>query len=368
MRIPRIAPRSSVVLAIAGLSAATACSGQVGGDSRDPCTLLSASEVAPYVGPVASPPYRASDGAADGHGDQCLYRGKDGRVVAIEPDWDSGASGIVQRVPQQTAGAADKAGASDLGAMTQRVMKTEGPGPWDKATWIPGGSLLASKGAAAVNIDVRGASGQENDALALARIIMPRFAHPLAYDGAKAVALVPKPPAHPANACDFIPRQEVEAAIGPLAGPPASNDPTTSCTYRVTTSQGQRSYPVEFVWQNGQTNYAMLKHGTAMVSGMMGTPSSTPLDTMKPPPAMQGAIGGIMKMIGGPAAVGKAPGAMATEGFRTDTTLAGPWDSASLLHGSQLIAVRHDVFVGMSLESADYQRAKALLAAIMSRL
>jgi len=33
-----------------------------------------------------------------------------------------------------------------------------------------------------------------------------------------------------------------------------------------------------------------------------------------------------------------------------------------------LIAVRHDVFVGMNLESADYERAKALLAAICSRL
>ncbi len=89
---------------------------------------------------------------------------------------------------------------------------------------------------------------------------------------------------------------------------------------------------------------------------------------MQPPPQMQAVIGGMMKMIGGTAADGKAPGAAATIGFRTDTTLAGPWEQAALLHGMQLIAVRHDVFVGTSLESADYEKAKALLAAICSRL
>jgi hypothetical protein len=39
-----------------------------------------------------------------------------------------------------------------------------------------------------------------------------------------------------------------------------------------------------------------------------------------------------------------------------------------LLHGTQLIAVRHDVFVGMSLKSADYVKARALLAAICAQL
>jgi hypothetical protein len=115
----------------------------------------------------------------------------------------------------------------------------------------------------------------------------------------------------------------------------------------------------------------MLKHSMATVGGVMGTPSSSPLDTMKLPPQMQATIGGMMKMIGGGSGAGgakAAPGAVATVGFRTDTTLAGPWDNAALLHGTQLIAVRHDVFVGMSLQSADYEKAKALLAAICSRL
>jgi len=102
----------------------------------------------------------------------------------------------------------------------------------------------------------------------------------------------------------------------------------------------------------------------------MGLPAGSPLDTMKPPPQMQAVVGGVMKMLagtgGGDAA--PAPGAAATIGLRTDTTLHEPWDGAALLHGTQLIAVRHDVFVGLGLHSADYDRAKALLAAICSAL
>ena len=86
---------------------------------------------------------------------------------------------------------------------------------------------------------------------------------------------------------------------------------------------------------------------------------------------MQDAIGGLMKMVtgasegGGP---GSAPGAAAKVGFATDTALKGPWDHAALLHGTQLVAVRSDAFVGMTLVSADLDQAKALLRAICERL
>jgi hypothetical protein len=343
------------------------------GDAHDPCTLLSAGEAAPYVGALAAPPYRASDGAADVRGDECMYRGTDGRQVTVLPDWSGGevVGRILRDVPNVVGNALHKAGATGMDTMTHRVMQQGPAGPWDQATWIPGGSLFASRGEAQVSIDVSGASGQERDAVALATVIMPRFDHPLAYDGAKAVALAPKPRTHPANACDFIPRPEIEAAIGPLDGAPTSDAPERSCTYRVATAQGERSYPVEFLWEGGQKNYMMLKHGMATVGGLLGTPSSSPLDTMKPSPQMQRAIGGLMKMVGGASGEGgasAAPGAAATIGFRTDTTLTGPWDNAALLHGTQLIAVRRDVFVGVSLQSADYDKAKALLAAICARL
>jgi hypothetical protein len=299
-----------------------------------------------------------------------MYRGTDGRQVTVRPDWNGGGATAVSAVQGATnalGAVLAKGGAAGMDTMAHRVVKSELSGPWDKATWIPGGSLFTSKGQQSAQVDVSGASGQEHDAVALATIIMPRFDHPLDYDGAKAVALAPRPAAHPARACDVVPIAEVEAAIGPLAGTPSSDAPESACTYRVMTASGQRSYPVEFVWEGGQKNYRMLVHQMATVTGVMGLPATSPLDTLTPPPQMQAAIGGLMKMMGN-GLPGSAPGAAATVGFKTDTALQGPWDHAALLHGTQLLAVRHDVFVGISLTSADYDRARRLLAGITSHL
>jgi len=304
-------------LAACGGSDDSASSGTVSSGAHDPCSLLSAGEAGTYVGPLASPPYRASDGAADTRGDECMYRGRDGRQISLRPEWEGGVL---------------DEGAPGLDSMAHRVMKPEA-GPWDKATWIPSGELFVSQGRAQVQVDVSGASGRESDALALARITMPRLKQPLDYDGAKAVALAPKAVSHPAHACDLVPRSAVEAAIGPLDGAPTSSAPETDCSWRVRSPQGERTYAVEFVWQGGGKNYRMLTHG--------------------------------MSTVGGP---GSAAGAVATVGFKTDTALKGPCDNAALLHGTQLLAVRHDVFVGMALTSADYEKAKALLGAICSRL
>jgi len=80
---------------------------------------------------------------------------------------------------------------------------------------------------------VSGASGKESEAAEIAKVAAPRIGHPIDYNGAKAVALVPKPPAHSANPCEFISRSEVEAAIGTLAGPPVADSSGSTCTYRV---------------------------------------------------------------------------------------------------------------------------------------
>jgi hypothetical protein len=91
------------------------------------------------------------------------------------------------------------------------------------------------------------------------------------------------------------------------------------------------------------------------------------LDSLPQDPKTAALIGGLMKLAGGGDA-GAAPGAATQIGFKTDSTLQGPWDNATLLHGTQLLAVKADVMVGMDLKSADYEKAKALMAAICSRL
>ena len=71
-------------------------------------------------------------------------------------------------------------------------------------------------------------------------------------------------------------------------------------------------------------------------------------------------------MVGGGS--GAAMGSVTQVGLKTDTTLEGPWDNASLQHGTQLLAVKNDVMVGMDLQSADYYKAKALISAICATL
>jgi len=359
-------PRS---LAASGAGAGSAIASPDRGESQDPCTYLSAAEAARYIGTLATPPYRSDDEHPNRTGDVCVYRSRDGRELQIKGGSEGGADvgAVLENIPKKLGAALSKGGAPGLDTMANRVMAKGPQGPWDKATWIPGGSLFVSKGDQMVVVDVSGASGKESEAAEIATVAAPRIGHPLDYDGAKAVALVPKPPAHSSNPCDFISRSEVEAAIGTLAGAPVPDSSGSTCTYRVETSNGTREYPVSYTWEGGAHAMNMVKHGQSMLGGLMGLPSSSPLDTMRPTGQMGEMIGGLMKVVTG-GSMTTAPGAAATTGFRTDTTLAGPWDQAMLWHGTQLMAVRHDAMVGISLKSADYEHAKSLLAAIAAKL
>lgn len=338
-------------------------------ENQDPCTLLSASEATKYIGALATPPYRSDDDHANTSGDACVYRSRDGRELLVKSHsaGATAAGDAMVDVPKKLGAALSAHGMPGMDTMANRVMAQVPAGPWDKATWIPGGSLFVTKGDAMAVVDVTGASGKQSDAIEIAKIVAPRIGHPLDYDGAKAVALVPKPPAHSANPCEFISRAEVEAAIGTLAAEPVADSDGSMCTYRVETSNGTRQYPVAYTWEGGARGMNMMKHGMSTFGGVMGMPSTSMLDTMKPTGQMGDLIGGLVKVASG-GSMHTAAGAAATTGLRTDTTLAGPWDQAMLFHGTQLMAVRHDAMVDISLTSADYERAKALLTTIANKL
>ena len=138
------------------------------GEAQDPCTLLSAEDAEPYVGALAVAPFRASDGSdtPDVAGEECVYRGEDGRHVTVLVDWRGG--GMMGRVLE---GFPESVG--------------EVPGPWDKATWTAGGALFVYKGDAQIRIDVSAAGSREDDAVAMAREIVPRIGHPLSYSRSK---------------------------------------------------------------------------------------------------------------------------------------------------------------------------------------
>jgi hypothetical protein len=340
--------------------------------ATDPCTLLSGNEAQAYVGGLSTPPFRANDdGVADVRGTLCVYRGTGGRQVSIR--WRSEgaaqAASITEAVPNTVGSGLDKAGQSGMAATAHRVIAQGPEGPWDKVSWIPGGTLFVTKGDRGADIDMAGASGKESEAVSIARQIVPRFDHPLTYDGARAAASAPKPKSPSGSACAVVSQAAVEAAIGSLQGTPTANGDGSQCAYRVATQQGLRTYTVEYVWQGGLKNYNMLKNGPSTLGSAMG--GNIPmggLDSMPQDAKTSALIGGLMQMAGGGGGAGAARGAATQVGFKTDSSLQGPWDNATLLHGTQLLAVKADVMVGMDLQSADYEKAKALLAAICSRL
>jgi hypothetical protein len=358
------------IAAALGFAAALLGSLARASSATDPCTLLAANEAQTYVGQLATPPFRADDnGGANARGSSCVYRGSGGKQIAL--NWDAAgaaqAGSITDSVPDTVGNTLEKAGDPGLAASAHRVIAKGPQGPWDRANWIPGGTLFVSKGDQGVHVDMSGASGSEEEAVAIARLAVPRFNHPLAYDGARAAMSAPKPKAHGA-ACAVVTQAAVEAAVGPLAAAPTPGSDGTTCEYRVATPQGQRTYSVEYVWQGGLKNYNMLKNGPATLGSAMG--GSIPMNGLNsmPQDAQTSAlIGGLMKLAGGGDA-GAAPGAASQVGFKTDSNLKGPWDNATLMHGTQLLAVKADVMVGMDLKSADYDKAKALMAAICSQL
>jgi hypothetical protein len=179
--------------------------------AQDPCTLLSAKEAGPYVGLLAIAPFRASDGSdtPDAAGEECVYRGMDGRHLTVLADWRGGGTmgKVLEGIPKSVDGTTRGANAERRDSIAGKDLP-EGPtGPWDKVTWIAG-ALFVYKGDAQIRIDVSAATGRESDALAMAREIVPRIGHPLFNDEARASVRAPMRNAHLGLPRDVVPIPE----------------------------------------------------------------------------------------------------------------------------------------------------------------
>jgi hypothetical protein len=352
----------------------------------DPCRYLAASDVEPYTGPLASPPFRASfdDASPRRSGDACLYRGKDGRGVLVTYMAHGGATAgtVARRVPAvmdrvlgQASGGAQNGEESQGPAAA--IMGPVGPGPWDNSNWFPTGTLIVYKGDASFDIDMSAATGGKDGAIDLATKAIGRLGQPLDYNGTSAVATAPVPVAR-VPACDLIPRARAEGILGTLSGAPKADSANTTCTYTVASSDGDVNYPVAITWGNGYKQLNMLKHSMSSITGALGAASKT--FNVGRGPAVQIPSGGIpdipalnpaqQKMFKAFTKAVGVPGmnGVAKRGMKTDTTLAGPWDSAALVNGTWLIASKHDVAVMINVGDADYDKAKALLAAACEQL
>lgn len=362
------ADQQSSGAAVGGGSVAVATERTVADRGDDPCIYLASTEAEAYVGPLASPPFRfdESTGAPDVDGTHCMYRGRDGREIMIDVMAGGArtAAAVTAGVPRVMGRMLKATGHGDQEGVPAAMTQPGDKGPWDSAQWMPViGTLQVVKGDSGVLIDVLASNAGEQGAYALAREALPRLGKPLEYDGAHAAALAPRPRAPLANPCDLIPRARVEQAIGALAGEPERDSSGATCTYRVATGNGTQEYPLDITWINGAREFAHMKRSVGSAATALGMPGGGAAPAL-PPEAQEAAqqmLGQISKMSGGTLG---APGLMHPA---SDSALTGPWDAAGLVAGV-LVATRHNVMVQLILGSADYDKAKALLAAACEQL
>jgi hypothetical protein len=358
----------------------------INADADDPCRYVTAEEAQPYVGLLVAPPYRVTsdNGLPNPTGDGCLYRGRDGREITVQYLPHGGQMGgtVARRIPtvmdRLLHNATGQAGSNEQGGgLASAVMGSAGPGPWDNSNWFPQGNLMAYKGDAVIMVDVAGADGGKDGAVDLGTKAVNRLSQPLDYNGAKAVALAPKP-VHPVPACDLVPRDQAERVLGHLTADPQPDSAGTACTYQVASADGDVSYKMGIGWTQGYKGVNVMKHSMATMGplltgagqtfsvgrrGMPGAVPGTMPDMPKLDSGQQKMLGAFTKALGMP-----AMGAAVSRGLKTDTTMAGPWDTAALVNGSWLMVSKDDVSLTIILGTADYDKAKALLAAACERL
>jgi hypothetical protein len=348
-------------------SGTTAAASTIVDRGDDPCIYLASTEAETYVGPLATPQFRfdESTGAPDVDGKHCMYRGRNGReiMVGVLAGGAKMVASVTAGVPRVMGRILKGTGHGDLQGVAAAITHQGEQGPWDNAQWMPViGTLQAVKGDSGLSVDVLASNAGERGAYALAREAVPRLGKPLEYDGAHAAALAPKPRAPLANPCDLIPRARVEHAIGSLSSEPEHDSSGATCTYRVATTNGTQEYPLDITWINGTREFAHMKGSVGSAASALGMPAG--VSPAVPPEAQKAAqqmLGQISKMSGG--ALG-APGLMHPA---SDSSLTGPWDAAGLVAGI-LVATKHNVMVQLTLGSADYDKAKALLAAACEQL
>jgi hypothetical protein len=340
--------------------------------ANDPCTLVTQAEAERWLGPLAHAPYRsAGRGDPDADGRYCKYLGTDGRYIIIEPDWQNAGAGF----------AAVKMGSSLTGQVfTEDNGKTDTlEGAWDDARWLGAAStFFAIKGDQLVSVNVASSRGGIAAAADLSSKALPRFAHPLDYDGAKAVAGAPAI-RETGDACALLTPTEIEAIAGPLTGPPvpSGRGASTDCKYNIKGKNGPVVLEVDVGWYGGFEHFtgAKLTTGTVMgqTAGMQQSHAKTGAATKaegvaKPQgatadPEMQKVMGALQKM-----ATGQGIHMNAQGGMMHDTAIAGPWAEGAMLGGVSFVAVKQDVGITMGFTDLTLDQVSALMAKAMARI
>lgn len=216
--------------------------------------------------PLATPPFRSSNGDPFANGDGCTYEDAHFHRIVLEVEWDGASAGWkmmgnIQSMVNQgpTKGMLHLADGSDLA------------GTWDEAR-VEGCCKFATLlGDQSVSVDVEDSTVGIPEAAKLADAALKRLQKPLTIDGIQAVAAAKDfEAAHRPkrrDPCSFLTRAEAEAIIGPLAADPKAD--AESCEYDQKVD-GSGRLPAQLVirvsWIAG---YQELRENTSLRQGFI---------------------------------------------------------------------------------------------------
>jgi hypothetical protein len=249
----------------------------------DPCSLLEPKEVEVALGAaLGTPPYRGSNVNAAPDGPDCIYQTADFRQISLNVTFRDGSQAyrnlnltkkLLSNAPSEQAKQAFK---MDDGS--------ELAGEWDEASLMAMNCciFMALRGDQLITVDFTDSDASLHQVGALVDAAFNRIDKPLGLDGGANVAaakvFLQNRPAQ-VNPCTLLSRAEVEAILGPLAGPPNPRG-TSQCQYALTEKNGMpRSAELTFNWRLGNAAFRSDAHvrGLAfMALGAKGKPQEEP--------------------------------------------------------------------------------------------
>jgi hypothetical protein len=352
-----ITPRHLIGIC-ACLLAVAGCGGerqQARANAHDPCALLSRAEAEQVLGPLRHDPYRVdSDGSPSADGSACRFETAPGRHLVMDVTFDGA------RIGMRVIGLGAQLTSPVFGSDSAKIAALQGT--WDEARLLPG-HLMARKGDAMVDLDYEGSGAGLGGAAKLASQALLRIGAPLPYDGAAAARTAPGPLVTPRDPCTLVSRADAEAILGPLASDPMSDSAHTTCSYALAARRGLGGQTVQVTvqWRDGFAALASARDAANLVQQHMGI--TLPHDSQGDSGAVQA-----MQQVQGMLRTQGIGVQMSDSGLVSDSTLAGPWDEASLMAGVTFSAVKHDVMLSVDLRTVPYDEARALIAKAMEQL
>ena len=328
----------------------------------DPCSLLEPKEVEAVLGaPLAVPPYRGANAAADpsGSSDTCIYEGANFRYISLEVTYEGGAQAysMTNMVKGLMKGGGGKADIANNVKKNFRLDDgTELTGEWDEASLTPMNCCIFSglRGDQLITIDFTASRATLPQAAGLVDSAYKRMEQPLKIDGGAGIsaarALGKTRPA-PRDVCSLLTRAEVEAIVGKLAADPVAHK-QDGCTYNLPTvpQSVPQSYDLEVRWRGGYYQWRSDRYVNHIGGAAVGQVASD-----------------VVKEMGGSLPEQKPQSHEEADSGGGTAVPADPAESVSD-DGMHFVVVKKDVQVSVNSRFVDKERAKALLAAAAARI